>query len=115
MSQDDGGATVRGGDEPAFELDTVAGGKGDFAALNKRGPMSRVAIVTDSAANLPPELAVRYGIQVVPFNLYWDGRMYRDGIDLSPGELYKRLRGNPDKLPSSSSPSVGDFLQLFTG
>ena len=75
--------------------------------------MSRVAIVTDSAANLPPELVARYGIQVVPFNLYWDGRTYRDGIDLSPGELYKRLRANPDKLPSSSSPSVGDFLQTF--
>jgi DegV family protein with EDD domain len=75
--------------------------------------MSQVAIVTDSAANLPPELVARYGIQVVPLNLHWRGRTYRDGVDVSAGELYQHLRANPDELPLSSSPSVGDFLRTF--
>ncbi len=75
--------------------------------------MSQVAIVTDSAANLPPELAARHGIQVVPLNLHWDGRTYRDGVDLSASELYQHLRTEPGELPSSSSPSVGEFLRTF--
>ena len=76
--------------------------------------MSWIAIVTDSAANLPPELVTRYGIQVVPLKLFWGGKTYRDGVDMSAGELYQHLRANPDELPSTASPSVGDFLQTFS-
>jgi DegV family protein with EDD domain len=76
--------------------------------------MPQIAIVTDSAANLPPALAERYGVQVVPLNLHWNGQAYRDGVDMSAGELYRQLRANPDNLPSSSSPSVGDFLRTYT-
>lgn len=76
--------------------------------------MARIAIVTDSAANLPPELVQRYDIHVVPLNLHWHGRVYRDGEDLSPSELYQRLRAHPDDPPTSSSPSVGDFLRTYT-
>lgn len=76
--------------------------------------MPKIAVVTDSAANLPPELASRYGIQVVPLNLHWNGQAYRDGVDIGAGELYQALRANPDNLPSSSSPSVGEFLRTYT-
>jgi len=76
--------------------------------------MTRIAIVTDSAANLPPGLVTRYRIQVVPLNLHWDGQAYRDGVDVSAGQLYQQLRANPDNLPTSSSPSVGDFLRTYT-
>ncbi len=76
--------------------------------------MSRIGIVTDSAANLPPELASRHNIRVVPLNLHWNGRAYRDGVDVNASELYQKLRTDPDYLPSSSSPSVGDFLRTYT-
>lgn len=76
--------------------------------------MPQVAIVTDSAANLPPELAERYGVHVIPLNLHWNSKAFRDGVDISAGELYQQLRTNPDNLPSSSSPSVGDFLRTYT-
>jgi DegV family protein with EDD domain len=75
--------------------------------------MTRIAIVTDSAANLPSHVAASYNVQIVPLSLYWDGRTYRDGVDLSPGELYRELRANRDDLPSTSSPSVGDFLRVY--
>ena len=41
--------------------------------------MPRIAVVTDSAANLPPELLGRYRIQVVPQLLHWNDEVYRDG------------------------------------
>jgi DegV family protein with EDD domain len=75
--------------------------------------MARIAVVTDSAANLPSELARRNNISVIPLNLHWYGRTFHDGIDLTAGELYRLLRSDAGELPSSSSPSVGDFLRVF--
>jgi DegV family protein with EDD domain len=75
--------------------------------------MPKIAVVTDSAANVPPELAARYGIHVVPLNLHWDDRAYRDGVDIAAREMYHALRADPSNLPSSSSPSVGEFLRSY--
>ncbi|RLC83084.1 MAG: DegV family protein [Chloroflexi bacterium] len=74
--------------------------------------MGKIAIVTDSAANLPEELIKEYGITVVPIYLHWNGEDYRDGIDITPSELYKRLREGKT-LPKTSAPSVGDFLHTY--
>jgi len=76
--------------------------------------MPRIAVVTDSAANLPLELVELYGIEVIPLSLIWHERTYRDGTEFSAGELYQALRSNPGDLPSSSSPSVGEFLRAYS-
>ncbi len=75
--------------------------------------MNRIAVVTDSAAALPMELVRKYHIHVVPILLIWDGQTYRDGADITPGEVYRRLRG-AKSLPTTSAPSVGDFLRAYT-
>lgn len=75
--------------------------------------MGRIAIVTDSAAALPAELAERYRIHIVPVLLHWDNQTYRDGVDITAGEVYRRLR-QAKSLPTTSAPSVGDFLQVYT-
>lgn len=75
----------------------------------------KVAIVTDSSANLPDELIAGLPISVIPLWLLWDGESYRDGIDIQPSEFYQRLK-NSKTLPTSSQPSVkefGDFYQML--
>lgn len=74
--------------------------------------MGEVAIVTDSASNLPPDVAAQHNITVVPIYLHWDGHTYRDGVDITPGEVYRRLRENKH-LPRTAAPSAGDFLQTY--
>ncbi|RLC83044.1 MAG: DegV family protein, partial [Chloroflexi bacterium] len=69
--------------------------------------MNQVAVVTDSAAALPMELVKEYHIHVVPLLLLWDDQTYRDGVDITPGEVYRRLR-EVRSLPTTSAPSVGD-------
>jgi DegV family protein with EDD domain len=71
-----------------------------------------VAVVADSAANLPEELARELGIEVVPMYLKFGDRVYRDGIDLTPADFYDRLvlDGEP---ASTSVPSPGDFLEAY--
>jgi len=74
--------------------------------------MAKIAVVTDSASNLPPELAAQHGIKVVPLYLHWEGQTYRDGVDITPDEVYRRLRENKH-LPHTAAPSTGDFLQTY--
>lgn len=76
-------------------------------------PKARVAVVTDSAACVPAHLVEEYGIHVVPFELVWDGRSYRDGVDIAPAEVYRRLREGKS-WPTTSQPSLGDFATLYT-
>lgn len=74
--------------------------------------MDRIAIVTDSSASLPPELAGEWGISVVPQQLIIGGDTLRDGLDITPGELYQRLRSDK-RIPTTSAPSIGDFLRVY--
>ena len=76
--------------------------------------MSRIAVATSSAAHLPPALAMQYGIEVVPNYLDWDSRTYRDSIDISPDEVYQRLRSGED-LPTTAAPSPEDFVAVYRG
>ena len=68
-----------------------------------------VAIVVDSACCLTPDLICRWNITLVPHELIIDGRSYRDGIDISPGEFYKMLRDSR-VVPTTAAPRPQEFL-----
>ncbi len=71
-----------------------------------------VRIVTDSASDLPPELAEQLGVTVIPANLVIDDVTYRDGVDIFPDEFYRRLLAGP-RLPTTSQPTVGAFQETY--
>jgi DegV family protein with EDD domain len=71
-----------------------------------------VAIVADSAANLPEDMARELGIEVVPMYLKFGERVYRDGTDLTPADFYDRLVRDTEPA-STSVPSPADFLAAF--
>ena len=75
-------------------------------------PRKQVRIVTDSTADLPPELARELGITVVPLRVIFGEQTYRDGIDLSSEEFFRKLAGARE-LPTTSQPSTGEFLQVY--
>jgi DegV family protein with EDD domain len=74
--------------------------------------MNKVVVVTDSSANVPLELARQLDIRVVPQLLALNGRSLHDGVDITPGELYRQLRTSKSQ-PTTSAPSVGDFLHVY--
>ncbi len=74
--------------------------------------MAEVRIVTDSTAYLPPELIARYGIGVVPLKVLFGPEAYTEGVDISNEEFYGKLV-EASTLPTTSQPSVGDFLQAY--
>ena len=71
-----------------------------------------IHVVTDSTASLPPELVETYGIHVVPQIVSFGGEVFREGLDLSIAEFYKRL-STAQQLPTTSQPSAGEFAELF--
>lgn len=75
--------------------------------------MTRIAIVTDSTADMPPPLAASRSISVVPLTLNFDGRSLLDGVDITPSEFYRKLP-NVATHPTTSQPSPGRFAETYT-
>lgn len=71
-----------------------------------------VKIVTDSIADLPSPVAQELGITVVPLSVSFGTEVYRDGIDLTAEQFYKRL-ANSKTLPVTSVPSPGTFADAY--
>lgn len=80
--------------------------------MSEGGVMSKVVVVTDSSATVPADLVQELGIRVVPVLLNMNGQTFRDGLDITPGEVYRRLRASK-RLPTTAAPSVGDFLRVY--
>jgi len=74
--------------------------------------INKVAIVTDTTACIPKEQVEKYGIEVVPIELIFEDRVYRDGIDISPAEFYTLLR-QAEKLPTTSGSLPGPYLEAY--
>lgn len=70
----------------------------------------KIAIMTDSTSDIPKQIAQQYDIQVVPLRILYKDREYRDQVDISSEEVYRRL---PQEVPSTSLPSPADVLALF--
>ncbi len=73
---------------------------------------SPVALVTDSTCNIPPDLAAERHIYVAPLYVLWGDESYRDGIDITEPELFRRL-AVARELPKTSQVSPQDFADLY--
>jgi DegV family protein with EDD domain len=71
-----------------------------------------VAIVSDSSADLADTLLDRHRIALVPLQVVFGDRTFRDRVELRPEEFYRRLRAATD-LPTTSQPTPADFVQVF--
>lgn len=71
-----------------------------------------IRLVTDSNSQLPPELADRYGVAVVPLTVTVDGTPYLEGVELDADAFYARFEaGTPDV--TTSQPSPGRFADVY--
>jgi fatty acid kinase fatty acid binding subunit len=70
-----------------------------------------VRIITDSTADIPPQVAAKYGIRVMPLYVHFGNEIYRDGIDLTADEFYPKLVANKT-LPTTSTVAPVEFAQI---
>jgi DegV family protein with EDD domain len=71
------------------------------------------AVVTDSTADLPDDWRDRYGIEVVPLKVLFGNETFRDRVDITDDEFFRRL-ATATRLPTTSAPSPGEFAEVFT-
>lgn len=73
-----------------------------------------VRIVTDSTSDIPQDVAAALDITVVPVNVQFGDKTYRDVVDLSTDDFYRKLQMN-SVLPKTSAPSPGAFSDVYSG
>jgi DegV family protein with EDD domain len=74
--------------------------------------INKVAIITDSLGCLPSEVVERYGIRIMPVNLYFEGKVYRDLVDITPTEAYELFLKNPEGWTTSPAPPA-EWLEAY--
>ena len=75
--------------------------------------MSHVAIVTDSASDLPPDVARAAGITVVPLVVSFGSESFRPGVNLTTDEFWGRMTAPDAPFPTTAAAAPGDFIAAF--
>ena len=88
-----------------IESTTAEDMREQHAARARRRP---IAVVTDTACDLPDDVLQTYGIGLVPTELVLDGRVYQDRLEVSPAEFFTRLRAGADTSTSQPTPQSFD-------
>ena len=74
--------------------------------------MSTTAIVTDTDSSIPTELAKQMEILQVPISVHFGPDTFESGLNIDDETLFHRV-DTEGKLPTTSAPSPGKFLQAF--
>ena len=71
-----------------------------------------IALVTDSACDLPQELMDNYQIHMVPINLHFGESQYLDKITIRPDQFFHLIKESRS-FPTTSQPNEASFLNLY--
>lgn len=71
-----------------------------------------IKVITDSTADLTPDLARRFDLDVVPLYVRFGEEIYRDGVDFTPASFLAKLTASKE-FPKTAQPTPGDFTAVF--
>lgn len=74
--------------------------------------MQKVAVIVDSIACLPREMAAQYEVKILPLNFYFRDKIYRDWVDVTPSEAYEMFLQDPSAFKTSAV-SPGECLEAY--
>jgi DegV family protein with EDD domain len=99
----------------AGRFGAVSGEKADDMQRQQHSAHStdrRVAIVTDSAADIPEEELDRLDIHMIPVRVHFGDRSYLDKVGITSEEFYAEIERGTEP-PKTSQPPPGDFRRQF--
>ena len=73
----------------------------------------KVGISSDSTCDLPREITEKYDIGITPLYVVMDGTSLKDGVDVTPEEIYRHVDGG-GSIPGTAAVSVQDYLDFFS-
>jgi DegV family protein with EDD domain len=74
--------------------------------------MPKIAIVTDSDASLPHDLAEKHNIQQVPITVHFGDQVFETGVDIDEAQMFARI-DKEGVLPTTAAPSPGKFAEAY--
>lgn len=74
--------------------------------------MSNIVITSDSTSDLGAALIERYNISTIPLGVTLGDKTYRDGIDITPDDIYEHHR-KTGELPKTTAANVGECIDFF--
>ena len=74
--------------------------------------MSKIKLIADSTCDLSHELVVRYDIEIIPLYAVLGERSLRDGVEVTPDDIYKYVAEN-NALPKTSACPLDDYITCF--
>ncbi len=74
--------------------------------------MPKIAVVTDSTADLPANVYKENSIKVVPLHVHFGDKTYKEGVDLSSEEFYSKLVSSKI-MPRTSQPAPHEFETVY--
>lgn len=73
----------------------------------------KIKILSDSTCDLPADLVKKYDIGIVPLSVIKDGKDYKDGITITPADIFAHVE-NGGALCSTSAASIGEYEDVFS-
>lgn len=70
----------------------------------------KITVITDSGSDVPADIAQALGIRVIPLQINYKDRSYRDGVDIDSDSVYARLS---TEVPTTSLPKGEDVIALL--
>ena len=74
--------------------------------------MSKIIISSDSTCDLSAELKEKYGIKIIPLGVTLGDKVYRDGVDINPDDIYAHHK-KTGELPKTTAANVGESMDFF--
>ncbi|WP_084783358.1 DegV family protein [Bacillus dakarensis] len=71
----------------------------------------KTAVVTDSTAYIPKELREKLNIHMIPLSVIFGNETYQEEVDIEASDFYEMVKDK--ELPTTSQPSIGQFVTLF--
>jgi DegV family protein with EDD domain len=84
----------------------------EAASSGRARPAGRVAVVTDTACDLPDAVLEREDVALVPLRLLIGAETYLDRVTITPGEFHRRLR-EEGIAARTSQPPPADFREVY--
>lgn len=72
----------------------------------------KILITSDSTCDLSAELKERYNIKTIPLGITLGTEVYRDGIDITPDDIYAH-HAKTGELPKTTASNVGECIDFF--
>ncbi len=74
--------------------------------------MNNIVITSDSTSDLSSELRQRYNISILPLGVTLGGKVYKDGVDITPDDIYAH-HDKTGELPKTTAANVDEFYNFF--